>query len=85
MYKDEMWYRNWSRAVDAHKEDMTDKQWQKFNIVLMLKLGRRVKDFSDKCKTCRDYQHPLTRLEEEMGNYQIRKPNVSIKQRYWAQ
>jgi hypothetical protein len=66
MYKDEMWYRNWSRAIDAHKDDLTDKQWKKYNIAYMLKLGRRVKDFSDKCKTCRDYQHPLTRLEEEL-------------------
>ena len=35
MYKDEMWYRNWSRAVETHKEDLTDKQlkdkWTKEN------------------------------------------------------
>ena len=66
MYKDEMWYRNWSRAVETHKEDLTDKQWKKFHIPFMLKIGKRAKDFADSCKTCRDYQHPLTRLAEEM-------------------
>lgn len=66
MYKDEMWYRNWSRAIDEHKDDMTDKQWVKYNIRLMLALGKRVKNFSDNCQVCREYQHNLTRLEEEM-------------------
>jgi hypothetical protein len=66
MYKDEMWFRNWSRAVDEHKDDMTSKQWEKFHIKYMLRLGQRIKDFSDGCKTCREYQHPLTRLEEEL-------------------
>ena len=66
MYKDEMWYRNWTRAIDEHKDDITDKQWKKFNINYMLKVGKRIKGFSDNCKTCRDFQHTLTRLEEEM-------------------
>ncbi len=66
MYKDEMWYRNWSRAVEVHKEDLSDKQWEKYSIKYMLKLGQRVKSFSDGCRTCRGYQHHLTRLEEEM-------------------
>ena len=66
MYKDEMWYRNWSRAVEEHKENMTDKQWVKYNIKYMLSVGKRVKDFSEGCQTCRGYQHSLTRLEEEL-------------------
>lgn len=66
MYKDEMWYRNWSRAVEEHKADMTDKQWTKYNIKFMLSIGKRIKDFSDGCQACRDYQHILTRLEEEL-------------------
>ena len=81
MYKDEMWYRNWSRAVDAHKEELTDKQWEKYGIAYILKLGRRVKDFSDHCKPCRDYQHPLTRLEEEMREL----PDSKAQRQYQAQ
>ncbi|MDF1512879.1 MAG: hypothetical protein P1S60_03610 [Anaerolineae bacterium] len=81
MFKDEMWHRNWSRAVSEHKDDLSDKQWQKNKIDLMLKIGKRVKDFSDGCATCRGYQHPLTRLEEEMHEL----PDSRAQRQYQAQ
>lgn len=80
MYKDEMWYRNWSRAVEGHKEIFSNKQWEKYNIKYMLKLGQRAKDFADGCGTCRGYQHPLTRLEEEMREL----PDSKAQRQYQA-
>ncbi|MBN1873142.1 MAG: hypothetical protein JXA33_02855 [Anaerolineae bacterium] len=66
MYKDDIWYRDFSRAVGAHKEAFSEKQNKQFQIEAVLRLALRVRDFSDKCEICRGYQHTLTRLEEEM-------------------
>lgn len=66
MYKDDQWYLAWAEAVEVHQEAFTAKQNRRFQIDLMMRIARRVRDYSDRCETCRDYQHTLTRLEEEM-------------------
>ncbi len=65
MYKDDQWYRKLVRDVEEHRSDFTAKQWQKYRMEFMLRLALRIKDASDACETCRDFQHTLTRLEEE--------------------
>ena len=84
MYKDEMWYRSWSRAVDEHKEELTINNGKNIILTTMLKLGHRAKDFADSCKTCRGFQHPLTRLEgRDAGTARI-KSTTSISGKYLA-
>lgn len=65
MYKDEIWYRKIEQAIEDRRESFTDKQWAKFRIDELLRVANRVREFSDGCETCRDFQHTLTRLEEE--------------------
>ena len=65
MYKDDIWYRKLTQAVEEHRSDFTEKQIQKFSVDFMMRIARRVKDYSDSCETCRGFQHTLTRLEEE--------------------
>ena len=67
MYKDDIWYRKLTQAVDEHRPDFTKKQLQKFAIDFMMRIAWRVKDYSDSCETCRSFQHALTRLEEEFS------------------
>lgn len=65
MYKDEIWYRKLVQAVEEHREQFSQKQWDSFRVDLLLKVANRVREFSGECMTCRGYQHTLTRLEEE--------------------
>lgn len=65
MYKDDIWFRKLEQAVEEHRPDFTEKQLKKYAIDLMMRIARRVKDYSDRCETCRSFQHTLTRLEEE--------------------
>jgi hypothetical protein len=67
MYKDDLWYNELTRAVEERKSGFSDKQIKKYQVDFLLRLARRIKDYSDKSETCRSYQHILTRLEEEMG------------------
>lgn len=66
MYRDEMWYRKLVQDVDEHRGQLSEKQWAKYQIDLLLRLAARVRDNSERCETCRGFQHPLTRLEEEL-------------------
>ncbi len=67
MYKHNLWYQQFTRAVEKRQETFTEQQIKKFQLPLLLRLAQRVAEFSEKCETCRGYQQILTRLEEEMG------------------
>lgn len=65
MYKDDLWYRKLVRDIEEHRSDFTEKQRRKYQIDFMLCVALRIKEASDGCATCRDFQHTLTRMEEE--------------------
>lgn len=65
MYKDDIWYRKLAQAVDEHRPDFTEKQLKQFAIEFMMRIAGRIKNYSDSCETCRDFQHTLNRMEEE--------------------
>lgn len=65
MYKDDLWHKKLIKDIEEHRTDFTAKQWRQYQVELMLRIAQRVRDFSDACETCRDFQHTLTRLEEE--------------------
>ncbi len=65
MYKDELWHRKLVRDIEEHRVDFTEKQLRAYQIDLMLRIALRVKDFSDACETCRNFQRTLSRMEEE--------------------
>ncbi len=67
MYKDEIWYRKLTAAVDGHREAFTAKQWAKYRIDDVLKVANRVRESSESCEVCQGYQHTLSRLEEEFA------------------
>jgi hypothetical protein len=67
MYKDDLWYRKLTRDIEQHRADFTDKQLRAYQIDLMLRIAQRVKEASDACETCRNFQRALSRLEEEFS------------------
>jgi chromatin segregation and condensation protein Rec8/ScpA/Scc1 (kleisin family) len=66
MYKDDIWYRKVAQEIEAHEEELTDKQWSKYKIDQLLRVADRVRQNSEDCETCRGFQHTITRLEEEL-------------------
>ena len=81
MYKDEIWYRKFEQAIDERRDAFTDKQWTKFKIDHLLKVANRVRQFSEECETCQDYQHTLTRREEELQEL----PGSKAQRQYQAE
>ena len=80
MYKDDIWYRKLTQTVEEHRSDFTEKQIRKFSVDFMMRIARRVKDYSDSCETCRGFQHTLTRLEEEFQEL----PDSKAQRQYQA-
>jgi hypothetical protein len=81
MYKDELWYRKLVRDIEEHRPDFTDKQLRVYQVDLMLRTALRVKDASDTCETCRDFQRTLSRMEEEFQEL----PESKAQRHYQAQ
>ena len=82
MYRDELWYRQLIRDLETHQLGFSDKQLRAYQIDLMLRIALRVKELSDTCELCRDFQRILSRMEEEFPelpgskaqrHYQIRQ------------
>ncbi len=80
MYRDEIWYRKLEEAVQAHRDDLTTKQWATYQIPHLLRIADRVRGHADVCETCRSYQHTLTRLEEELQEL----PSSKAQRQYQA-
>lgn len=66
MYKDELWYRQLIREIEVHQSNFTAKQLRAYQVNFMLRIALRIKDYSDACETCRDFQRTLSRMEEEL-------------------
>jgi len=84
-YKDEMWYRKLTQALEDHRAGLTEKQVAKFQLAFLLRVVRRVKDNSDACETCRGYQQILTRLEEEFQELAASKAQRQYQKRTLAE
>jgi hypothetical protein len=78
MYKDDIWYRKLEAAVEERRDALTAKQWTRYRIDYLLRVADRVREFSDSCEVCQDYQHTLTRLEEELQEL----PNSKAQRQY---
>lgn len=81
MYRDEIWYRKLEQAIDDRRDDLTDKQWKRFQVEHLLRVANRVREMSDACETCKSYQHTLTRLEEEFAEL----PDSKAQRQYQAE
>ena len=88
MYRDELWYRQLIRDVEANRWNFTDKQLRAYQIDLLLRIALRVKELSDACETCRGFQRILSRMEEEFPelpgskaqrHYQIQQLRLMIE------
>jgi len=78
MYKDELWYRQLIRDFETHRLDFTEKQLRAYQVDLMLRIALRVKELSDACELCRDFQRILSRMEEEFPEL----PGSKAQRRY---
>ena len=62
------WYNHTVKEINLHKEYFSKKNSKKYKLDLLLRLAKRVDDFSAICGACQAYKEEITRLVGELGN-----------------
>ncbi len=61
------WYENTEKAIGSYKDSLTPKEVKKYKLDRLLRIARRVADFSDECGQCQVFQPDITQLVQELG------------------
>ena len=65
------WYNHIIEEINYHKDTLTKKESKKYKLDLLLRLAKRVDDFSSLCGECQMFQQEITRLTEDLRNLSL--------------
>ena len=71
------WYNRTVKAINLHKDTFSKKDSKKYKLDLLLRLTKRVDEFSATCGECQTFQPEITKLAE--GLYYVF--NISKEER----
>ena len=75
------WYNRVAREISSYKDTLSKKDYKKYKLDLLLRVTKRVDDFSSYCGECQMFQPEITRLAEDLGNL-IQIPNKEERKSY---
>ena len=61
------WYNKIVKEINLHKNTLSKKDAKKYKLDLLLRVARRVDDFSSTCGECQLFQQEITELTKELG------------------
>jgi len=67
------WYNRIAKEINLHRDSLSKKESKKYKLDLLLRVARRVADFSPSCGECQLSQPEITKLAGELG-YLIQMP-----------
>ena len=62
------WYDDIVKKINLHKDSLGKKGTKKYKLDLLLRIAKRVDDFSTMCGECQMFQPDITRLTQELGD-----------------
>jgi len=62
------WYDGIGKEISFHKDTLSAKDNKKYKLDLLLRLAKRVADFSPYCGECQMFQQDITRITEDLKN-----------------
>jgi hypothetical protein len=62
------WYDKIAREISPHQDTLSKKENKKYKLDLLLRVARRVDDFSSACGECQLSQPEITSLIQDLGN-----------------
>ena len=75
------WYNRIVKEINLHKDTLSKKDSKKYKLDLLLRVAKRVDDFSSYCGECQMFQQDITRLIEDLG-YLVQMPNKEMGKSY---
>ena len=62
------WYDRIAREISPHRDTLSKKDCKKYKLDLLVRVAKRVDDFSSACGECQLFQPEITRLTQDLGN-----------------
>ncbi len=75
------WYNRIVKEISLHKDTLSKKDTKKYKLDLLLRIAKRVDNFSTTCGECQTLKQEITVLTRELGNL-IQIPNKENRKSY---
>ena len=62
------WYRGIVKEVTTYKDRLPKRDYKNYKLDLLLRIAKRVADYSPNCSECQNFQGELTKLAEDLGD-----------------
>jgi len=62
------WYDKISKEISLHQDNLSKKEAKKYKLDLLLRVAKRVADFSPECGGCQLFQQEITTFTQDLGN-----------------
>ena len=74
------WYNRIVKEINSYKDTLSQKNYKKYKLDLLLRIAKRVEDFTSICGECQLSQQDITKLTQDLG-YLLQMPNPSKETR----
>ena len=61
------WFSRVATEIEQHRYALSQKDYKRYKLDLLLRVARRVDDFSQTCGECQSHRDEITRLLQELG------------------
>ena len=61
------WYNRTTKEINLHRDSLSEKESKKYKLDLLLRIAKRIDDFSPHCGECQTFQQEITRLVQELS------------------
>lgn len=75
------WYNQIASNIRLHKDSLSQKNYKRYKLGLLLRVAARVDGFSATCGECRVFQQEISRLMHDLDNL-IQLPRKEARQDY---
>ena len=74
------WYNRIVKEISSYQDRLSNKESKKYKLDLLLRIARRVDDFSPECGNCQLFQQEITKLVQDLG-FMLQTPNPGEEER----
>ena len=74
------WYNRTTKEINSHKDRLSQKEAKKYKLDLLLRIAKRIEDFTAICGECQLSQQEITKLTQDLG-YLVQMPNPNKEAR----
>ena len=76
------WYNRTDKEINSYKLSLNKKDSKKYKLDLLLRIAKRVDDFSSVCGECQVFRQDITKLTEDLG-YLVQIPDKGTRKVYF--